>query len=106
MKARSDGFELSFTQPVNRELAANPANYLMESYTYRLEARYGGPEDDKLKVTIDSATVSEDGKKVVLRTKSLRAGYVHELQISSVKSMEGADLLHNDAYYTLVNIPD
>ena len=35
----------------------------------------------------------------------LRAGYVHELHAEGVRSAEGAPLLHDEAYYTLVRIP-
>ena len=105
MNAKPDGFELTFTAPVDKETAGNAANYAMESYTYQLRSNYGGPEDDKKAVKIVSATVSDDGRKVRLKTDALRAGYVHELHIKNGKSRSGAPLLHPEAYYTLVNIP-
>jgi len=36
----------------------------------------------------------------------MRAGYVHELHLSGINAQSGTELLHNAAYYTLVNIPD
>ncbi len=105
MRAKPDGFELTFTQPVDAAAAGNIANYAMESYTYRLESRYGGPEDDKENVTIESATVSPDKIKVRLKLKNPRAGYVHELQLKNIKSQNGVEMLHPVGYYTLVNIP-
>ena len=77
----------------------------MESYTYELSPRYGGPEDDKLQVNITSATVADDGLSVRLMIDPIRAGYVHELHLAGVRNIAGDGLLHTEAYYTLVNIP-
>jgi glucose/arabinose dehydrogenase len=105
MRATPTGFELEFTQPVDNVSASNPASYYMESYTYRLRKEYGGPEEDKQALTIKSVTVSEDLKRVRLVVDPLRAGYVHELHLSGVTEKNGGHLLHDRAYYTLVNIP-
>lgn len=105
MSAREDGFELTFTQPVNRDLAADLNNYEIQSYTYRLRSNYGGPEEDVLDCDVSEAVVSEDGKKVRLKVSSMRAGYVHELSIDNLTNEDGIDLLHDTAYYTLVKIP-
>ena len=105
MKAQPDGFTLSFTEPVHVESASDPKNYRMESYTYRLESRYGGPEDDKKELKITKAVVSEDRTRVRLHVDALRAGYVHELHIEGVQNQSQQPLLHGEAYYTLVRIP-
>jgi hypothetical protein len=105
MKARPDGFELTFTEPVHAAVAANAENYKMESYTYQLRSGYGGPEDDQQDLKIVSATVSDDSKSVRLKVDGLRAGYVHELHVSNLKSRSDVPLLHPEAYYTLVKIP-
>lgn len=106
MSARNDGFQLTFTHPVDTQAAANPDNYMMESYTYRLESNYGGPEADKKQVRIESAQVSKDGRSVRLKISPIRAGYVHELHIANLTNEEDTALLHPEAYYTLVKIPD
>lgn len=105
MQARPDGFLLTFTKPIDPAPAANPANYRMESYTYKLESRYGGPEADKKPVAIKSAEVVEGGKGVRLVLDEMRAGYVHELVMSNLSTGDGENLLHPEAYYTLVKIP-
>ena len=105
MKAQPDGFKLTFTEPVNPEAAANLDSYKMESYTYRLESRYGGPEADKKEVKINHAQVSKDGMSVRIKIDPIRAGYVHELHMEGLTSKKGDSLLHDEAYYTLVNIP-
>ena len=107
MRAQSDGFELTFTRPVDPASAGNAAAYRMQSYTYRLSSSYGGPEDDKLRVAIRSAQVAADAMSVRLTVEPLRAGYVHELHLDGVRGMggDGEPLLHPEAYYTLVNVP-
>jgi glucose/arabinose dehydrogenase len=106
MRARPDGFELTFTQPVNQQRAADRSSYRMESYTYRLSPEYGGPEDDKVQVAITSARVAADGMSVRLMIDPIRAGYVHELHLDGVRNQTGAALLHKRAFYTLVEIPE
>lgn len=105
MKAQPDGFTLSFTEPVDPATASKVEAYAMESYTYRLESRYGGPEDDKQELKVTKAVVSEDGMRVRLHVDALRAGYVHELHLEGIQSQSQRPLLHGEAYYTLVNIP-
>jgi glucose/arabinose dehydrogenase len=105
MLATPAGFELTFTQPVDKKSAADPASYTGESYTYKLQSRYGGPEDDKQPIKVTEATVAADGKSVRLVVEPLRAGYVHEMHFKGIKNTKGEGLLHTAAYYTLVHIP-
>jgi glucose/arabinose dehydrogenase len=105
MRIKPDGFELTFTQPVDKSSASDLASYYMESYTYRLRKEYGGPEELKSEQKVTSATVSDDGKTIRLTVKSLRAGFVHELHLSGLRNTQGEPLLHDKAYYTVVNIP-
>ena len=105
IQALANGFKLTFTQPVDPAKAGNSANYSGESYTYKLESRYGGPEADKKQLKIMSATVSPNAKSVVLAVHPLRAGFVHELRLKNLANQNGIPLLHEEIYYTLVNIP-
>ena len=105
MAARPDGFELRFTLPVDKSLAATVEVYRMESYTYRYHSTYGSPELDKATLNLRSAAVSDDGLRVRLVVEGLRLGYVHELHLDGVRSADGAPLLHPVAYYTLNRLP-
>ena len=62
MKARLDGFELTFTQPVDRDSASNTESYKLETYAYIYQGAYGSPEVDHTTPTIDRIVVSEDGQ--------------------------------------------
>jgi hypothetical protein len=105
MSVKPDGFELTFTAPVEPKSAADPASYKMETYTYIYQATYGSPEVDQTKPTIKSATVSDDGRGVRLVLSELAEGHVHELHATGVRSRDGAPLLHDSVYYTLFYIP-
>ena len=105
MRAQPDGFELTFTQPVDPETAGKTASYKMQSYCYIMQSGYGSPEVDQSTPTIKSATVGPGGKSVKLVVEGMNLGNVHELKLSDVKSAEGNKLLHDMAYYTLNRIP-
>ena len=104
MSALADGFELTFTQAVDKKLAADPSSYNMTSFNYHYHSTYGSDIIEKQNCHITKATVSEDGLKVKLEVHGLRKGYIHEIK-STVKSAGGNPLLHNVGYYTLNDVP-
>ncbi|MEO8351623.1 MAG: hypothetical protein ABI680_07825 [Chthoniobacteraceae bacterium] len=105
MHAKADGFELTFTAPVDSATAGDPASYSMREFTYIYQADYGSPEVDDVQAKITKAIVSADKKSVRLTVDRLTKGDIHELHLDGVKSAAGAPLLHPVAYYTLNEIP-
>ncbi|WP_089686445.1 plastocyanin/azurin family copper-binding protein [Catalinimonas alkaloidigena] len=105
MRALHEGFELEFTQPVNRQQAADPKAYQMTSFTYLYHRRYGSPIVDQLTCEVTEAKVSADGKRVTLTVNGLREGYIHELKLKGITAQNGTELLHPLGYYTLNHIP-
>ncbi|TWT92389.1 PQQ-dependent sugar dehydrogenase [Stieleria varia] len=99
MRLTPDGFELTFTQPVDPETASQPGSYTMETYAYEYRSQYGSPEVDHTKPTIKAATVSQGGMSVTLTIDALQRGHVHELTSAGVKNTNGQNLLHDKAYY-------
>ncbi len=105
MKAKPDGFELTFTESVDLATASKIDSYNLRAYTYIYQASYGSPVVDETTPTIESATVAADGKSVRLKIAGLQRGHIHELHSPGVRSATGLPLLHDDAYYTLMQIP-
>lgn len=105
MFAKPDGFELTFTEPVDAKAAADLANYKMEAWTYILQSSYGSPEVDKTSPKITAAKVSPDGLKVRLTVDGCVKGHVHHLTLSNIKAASGAEMWHPQAFYTLNEIP-
>ena len=105
MKARPDGFELTFTQEVDPATAADPKSYTMSSYCYIFQSAYGSPVVDEAKPQITKVTVGADKKSVRLVLDKVTEGHIHELHGDGLRSAAGQPLLHKQAYYTLNQIP-
>jgi hypothetical protein len=90
---------------VDAATASNVASYKSEAWTYIYQSSYGSPEVDKVTPTVESATVSEDGKSVRLKLSPLTKGHVHAIELPGVKSKSGLNVLHPKIYYTLNEIP-
>lgn len=105
--AMPDGFEITFTQPVDKASAADPDNYQITGFTYKYQPVYGSPIVNQKEHLVQAALVSKDGLSVRLVADSLREYYIHEIKADGVRSYrDGAPLLHSTAYYTLNRIPD
>lgn len=105
MRATPTGFELQFTKPVDPESAKNMSSYVMDSYTYRYHNDYGSDEIQKQRLSISNAELMPDGKTIRLKVAGLRPMFVHELLAEGVRSADGEQLLHAQAFYTLNRIP-
>jgi glucose/arabinose dehydrogenase len=105
MRARKDGFELTFTEAINKETATDGA-FSMEAFTYDYAKKYGSPEVDKVNPKVSVTSVADDGKSLLLKVEPMTKGHVHALKASGIKNGSGNGLLHADAYYTLNEIPD
>lgn len=105
MRALKNGFELTFTQPVDTKSAEDLAAYELTTYTYIYQSAYGSPEVDHTQPTIKSAIVGSDGQSVRLVVDGLQPGHVHELNAKGIRNRHGQPLLHAEAYYTLNYIP-
>jgi hypothetical protein len=106
MRAKPDGFELAFTEPLDADSAAKVENYRMREFNYIYRAEYGSPEVDERIPKITKAVVAPDQKSVRLTIDSLCKGDIHELHLDGIKSADGEPVLHPVAYYTLNEIPD
>ena len=105
MKAIPGGFELTFTEPVDKTTATDVASYKMPTYTYIMQSAYGSPEVDQTEAAISEALVSPDGLKVTLKVDGLQEGHVHELHLDGIRSQNKKPLWHPVAYYTLNYLP-
>jgi glucose/arabinose dehydrogenase len=105
MHARHDGFELTFTKPIDIASAGKAESYRMKTFTYLYRADYGSPEVDATTPKITQVTVGKDGKSVRLHVDAVQEGHIHDLQLPGVRSADGEPLLHPHAYYTLNYIP-
>jgi glucose/arabinose dehydrogenase len=105
MHAKPDGFELTFTKPVDPDTAGKPASYEIITYCYIYQSAYGSPVVDETKPKVTKVELGKDGKSARLWVDGLEEGHIHELALSALRSAEGESLLHPQAYYTLNYIP-
>ncbi|MCS6864162.1 MAG: hypothetical protein RMJ56_11045 [Gemmataceae bacterium] len=97
---KKEGFELTFTQPVDPRSVGDKA-VTVSSYTYVYESRYGGPEVDVRAEPIGPVQLSDDGLKLMVPVAQLRKGRVYDFRLEGVQSRTGEPVLHPEAYYTL-----
>lgn len=107
VRAQPDGFLLTFTQPVDRTTAENPANYVVGGFTYLYHRAYGSAPVNRVACPIRAVQVAPDGLSVRIAAGCLREGYIHEIKAAGVRAaQDGQALLHVTAYYTLNQIPE
>jgi len=105
IKAKPNGFEIEFTQPVNKKMAEDLKQYKVTGFTYTYHRKYGSPIVDQHDCPVLKAEVSQDGLSVRTYVSGLKEGYVHQLDVPALKSASGTSLLHSVGYYTLNAIP-
>jgi hypothetical protein len=104
VRATAKGFSIDFTQPVDRERAANRKNYAISLYRRISTPAYGGPDVDRQSAEVKRVDVSPDGRRVELQLDKLREGFVYELHLSGLVA-EG-ELFHPaEAHFTLRKAP-
>lgn len=100
-----NGFKMTFTKPVDHATGQHKENYEISAFTHPYHAGYGGPEVEQHSCPVKSVSLSEDGLTAIVRTTELRKGFVYEFDLASLRSRDNEELLHQNAYYTVNEIP-
>jgi hypothetical protein len=101
--AMPDGFSIDFNAPVDRDRAGEATNYAVSSYRRAATPAYGSPDVDRETESIVNVGLSPDLRRVVLRLKRMRSGFVYEFQLRSLAG-EKQTFFPTEAYYTLRNV--
>ena len=111
VKALADGFELTFTQPVEAASAAKAAGYEVSQFSYQHDVGPGAEHDFEgtmnktSALQVSAASVSSDGLSARLTVPSLRAGFVTSVRAAGVRSAAAQPLRHDTFFYTLNQLP-
>lgn len=111
VKALADGFELTFTEPVDVASAMKVASYDAAQFNYRhelaagLEYDFAGTPNKSSALKVVSVTVAPDGLSARLRLGGMRAGFVTSIRAAGVRSAAAQPLLHDVFFYTLNQLP-
>jgi hypothetical protein len=105
MRLTKEGFDLTFTKPLDPASAEQVKNYSLLSFTHHYWGTYGSPEVDRRAEKVTGVKLSADRRKVSLAAAGFRPGRVYELHLEGIRSAEGDAVLHPEAYYTLNDLP-
>ena len=105
ISAKSDGFDIEFTQAVDVQSVKKSVSYALRSYIYKYQHQYGSPLINVKDLAIKAMEVSADKKHVRLVIDGIRQYYIHEFALTGVLNESGEPLLHSTAYYTLNQMP-
>ena len=106
VRAMTNGMEIEFTEPLPSGSGWDPDRYSVEQYWYKPTSEYGGEKQDRTPVTVKSATVSSDRRRVFLELEGLKPGNVTSIRlIGPWKSEAGRSIWSTEAWYTLNAIP-
>ena len=101
----ANGFELTFTQPVDPKTAGDIASYKMRCWTHMYYSNYGDKRHEERDMKIVTVTVGKDNKSVILELDKVQPYFIHALFAAGVRSADDLPLLHNQAYYTVNRVP-
>ena len=105
MRLTKEGFDLTFTKPLDPATAEKLENYSLKSFTLYYWSTYGSPEVDQRAEKIQAVKVSADRKMASLKVDGFHPGRIYELHLDGVKSADGDPVLHPEGYYTLNQLP-
>ncbi len=101
MHLTATGFELEFTQPVDRNIASDPSQYKVRHYYYEYHSKYGSDQFDVQDIRVTSVQISPDGKKVNVSLNKLTKDRVYEFRMEHFRSATGRPLENKLICYTL-----
>jgi len=108
VKVTSDGFVISFTQPLAENVVISAEDFAMKAWTYQYRSAYGSKGlVDEYEPRVTSVEVSEDKRSLKIVVDKLTRGHVHEISLSdNIVSDQGQPLWHPTVYYTLNELRD
>jgi len=95
-----NSFEVEFSEPAATG-AGTPANWQVQQWGYVPTAEYGAGKQPTENLAVQSAQLSEDGRKATLTIANLKARNVVYFRLNNVASKAGKTIWTNEAWYTL-----
>ncbi len=107
VRARSDGMEIEFTEPLQPGDGWDRGAYLVKQWWYKPTENYGGPKLDEEELDIRSVSVSQDRRRVFLELEDIQENHVVYIRLRAhFISENGHELWSTEGWYTLNQIPD
>jgi hypothetical protein len=103
LNARSHQLAITFTGPLDRKSACEPAHFTAKTWSLKRTANYGSDHRDERPARITKVTLSDDGRTVLLEIPDLRPTWCMEvtyaIRAESGEPVEGA--IHNTIHHLL-----
>ena len=94
------GFRVSFTRPMRPDTLSAAGNYEIIRFRYYYHYKYGSPWVDEARVAVKTVTPSRDGLTAILELAELKPGFVYELSVPRLRTVDGEPLANPLGYYT------
>lgn len=106
VSARSDGFEISFTEPVAESANVSAEDFEIVQWRYQPTAEYGGPKIDKRPLKVEAFSLSDDFTRAQFKLAGLKENHLVYFRIKRpFVSAQNHELWTTEAWYTLNAIP-
>ena len=107
VKAKTNGFEIEFTEPIKEGQNIEAEDFLIEQYYFQPTENYGGPKMGLEQLHPKGFYVSEDRRSVSFELDGLKKKHVVYFRIQRPFMSElDHQLWITEAWYTLTNIPE
>ena len=108
---RSNGIQLSFSQPLKQSAAENVESYAIEQWNYRWTSTYGSPDfslidpakEGRDKVPVKTAKLSGDDRSLFLEIPDLRPAMQTKIQYNLFTA--DGKTMRNEVYATINAVP-
>ena len=106
VRAKSDGLELEFTEPIEIGKGESTEEYQVQQWYYLPTENYGGPKLDLEDLSIKSIHMSDDRKRVFLELPGIKAGHMVYVRIyQPFRSQSQQSLWTTEAWYNMNHVP-
>lgn len=107
VSARSNGFEIEFTQPIKEGQNVSANDFTIQQWYYEPTKDYGGPKKALTELTVNAFSLSDDRTRASFELDGLKPGHVVYFRITRpFVSVEDTSLWSTEAWYTLNAIPE
>ncbi len=106
VRARSNGLQIEFTEPLALGEGWNPSDYEIEQWYYLPTIEYGGPKLGQQRLKVRNVNISEDRRAVDITIDGIKPNHVVYLHLGSgIISQSGNQLWSSECWYTMNRIP-
>ena len=88
LHATKNGLTIQFTDSLDRVSAADPANFVVETWSLKRSAKYGSDHYDQRRLRVSASSLSDDGRTVSLTLPDIRPTWCMSIEIK-LKGAQG-----------------